>query len=396
MCGLQTSRNADEGSENHSGVYPPALCGFYSLYERQGGFFIFSDFKLLCMQKLFLKVIILKKIALLLTVIPLFICGCAETTPPQSRDIFAMDTYMNIKAYGDNADAALNTAEAEIYRLESLFSVTNENSDVFRLNNSNGKYAAVSNDVKKLLEFSVEMGRDTNGALDITIYPLLHEWGFTADEYKIPSKKQIDKLLEKVDYSSIDIDGNNITLPDGVEVDFGAVAKGYTSDRIVEILKENDVNSAIINLGGNIHALGKKPEGSMWNVAVTDPLSPDETLGIIRIADKAVVTSGNYERYFIGEDGRKYCHIIDPATGFPAENGFVSVTVTGESGAVCDALSTAFFVMGREKTVEFLKNQNSVSAILVEDNGNILISENIADHFENLSELSVEVLENES
>lgn len=116
MCGLQTSRYADEGSENHSGVYPPALCGFYSLYERQGGFFIFSDFKLLCTQKLFLKVIILKRFTLLFTVIPLLLWGCVDETP-KSCDIFAMDTYMNIKAYGKNADIAINSAENEIYRL---------------------------------------------------------------------------------------------------------------------------------------------------------------------------------------------------------------------------------------------------------------------------------------
>ena len=382
MCGLQTSRFADEGSENHSGVYPPASCGFYALYERQGGFLYFLDFKLLLTQKLFLKVIILKRLILLLGIIPMLLWGCNNyDNNSHSRDIFAMDTYMNIRAYGENADIALNSAEEEIYRLEKLLSVTDENSQVYMLNSANGEAVAVEDDVKKLLEFAVETGDNTGGNLDVTVYPLLRLWGFTADEYKIPTQEEIDEQLEYVDYSEIEINGNEITLPAEYKVDFGALAKGYTSDRIAEILKENNVNSAIINLGGNVCAIGRKTDGSMWSVAVTNPFSPDETLGTLSVSDKSVVTSGNYQRYFSGENGEKYCHIINPFTGCPVDNGLVSVTVIGESGLMCDALSTALFVMGKEKAVEFMSDLPHMSYILVEQSGNVTISENISEDF---------------
>ena len=357
--------------------------------------FLYFDFKLLFMQKLFLKVIILKKNPLLLTVLPLFLCSCTDEAP-KSRDIFAMDTYMNIVAYGENADITLNSAKSEIYRLEKILSVTDENSEVYKLNNSHGKTVAVCEDFVNLLDFSTGYAEKTEGYFDISIYPLLRLWGFTTGDYKIPTQEEIDNMLKYVDYSKINTNENEVTLPIGFEVDFGAVAKGYTSDKVADILKENGIKSAIINLGGNVHALGKKPDGSMWNVAVTNPLSPDDTLGILMVTDKAVVTSGNYQRYFTGDDGKNYCHIINPFTGYPVENGLASVTVIGESGLMCDALSTALFVMGKEKAVEFMADRPNMSYILAEENGNITISENISRHFELTADLPLEVVDNEN
>ncbi|MBR5513380.1 MAG: FAD:protein FMN transferase [Ruminococcus sp.] len=337
----------------------------------------------------------MKKNPLLLTVLPLFLCSCTDEAP-QSRDIFAMDTYMNIVAYGENADITLNSAESEIYRLEKILSVTDENSEVYKLNNSHGKTVAVCEDFVNLLDFSTGFAEKTEGYFDISIYPLLRLWGFTTGDYKIPTQEEIDNMLKYVDYSKINTNENEVTLPSGFEVDFGAVAKGYTSDKVADILKENGIKSAIINLGGNVHALGKKPDGSMWNVAVTNPLSPDDTLGILMVTDKAVVTSGNYQRYFTGDDGKNYCHIINPFTGYPVENGLASVTVIGESGLMCDTLSTALFVMGKEKAVEFMADRPNMSYILAEENGNITISENISRHFELTADLPLEVVDNEN
>lgn len=338
---------------------------------------------------------LMNRLLAVLSVLAVILSGC-DSSINRNRDIFAMDTYMNLKAYGENAENALDCAVEEINRLEALLSVTDKNSEIYKLNNSESGTVSVSDDVREIMEFSVNMGRDTDGALDITVYPLLKEWGFTTGEYKIPDNKRISELLQMVSYSNIYIKGNNVTVPNSVQIDLGAVAKGYTSDRISEIFKENGIESAIINLGGNVHVLGKKPDGSMWNVAVTNPFDTEKSLGVLKVSDKAVVTSGNYERYFTGEDGRNYCHIINTATGYPAENGLVSVTVTGDKGVVCDALSTAFFVMGREKTEEYLKNQCDVSVILVEDSGNIVISEEISNNFQNLSGFPVEVIYNET
>ncbi len=321
----------------------------------------------------------------------IFLCNC-ENSEMKSRDIFAMDTYMNLKAYGENGDSALNSAENEIHRLEQLFSVTDENSEIFKINNSNGEKISVSDDTSQIIAFSKEMGTATNGCLDISVYPLVKEWGFTTGNYKIPEKLRITQLLSDVDYTKIDITGNTVAIPEKMEIDLGAVAKGYTADKIVEIYKENGVESGIINLGGNVYAMGKKPDGTRWNVAIVNPLSPAETLGKLEVSDKAVVTSGNYQRYFTGEDGKNYCHIIDTSTGFPADNGLISVTIISDTGAISDALSTALFVMGKENAQTYLQNNPDISAILVEENGDILISEAISEDFQCFTDNAVEVL----
>lgn len=339
----------------------------------------------------------MKRIISISAALALFLCGCSSgSNVKKSSDIFAMDTYMNIQAYGGNADTALDKAEQEIYRLEKLLSVTDSSSEVYKINNSQGEKIEITEDVRCLIEFSEDMRERTEGSFDIRIYPILKEWGFTTGDYKIPDNMRIVQLKEITKNTEILLEGGSLICSENGEIDFGAVAKGYTSDRIAEIFKENGVESAIINLGGNVHTFGKKPDDSLWNVAVTNPFSPDETLGIFRVSDKSVITSGDYQRYFVGNDGRNYCHIIDPSTGCPAESGLVSVTVIGENGLLCDALSTAFFVMGRERIEEFLKNQSEVSVLLVQIDGTLAISEDIADFFDNHSDYPIEVIENEN
>lgn len=339
----------------------------------------------------------MKRISAVFCLIAVLFTGCGTKEPVKgSRDIFAMDTYMNLQAYSEAPEAALEKAEAEILRLEKLLSVTDNKSDTYNINTSHGFPAKVDDDVSELISYSLDMGRETSGSLDITVYPVLREWGFTTGDYKIPTDDKINELLENVGYDKIILEDNSVTLSEGVEVDFGAVAKGYTSDRIMEIFKENGISSAIISLGGNVQTLGRKPDGSMWKVAVVDPFNKDKTLGILETADKAVITSGNYERYFTGSDGKNYCHIIDPSTGRPAENGLVSVTIIGESGLMCDALSTALFVMGRNRAEEFWRSNDNFDMILVESTGNIVITNGIESSFNNLSGLNIEVISRES
>ncbi len=339
----------------------------------------------------------MKRISVVFCLTAFLVTGCGKKENVKgSRDIFAMDTYMNLQIYGEAHDEALEKAETEILRLEKLLSVTDKESETYKLNASDGSPTEVDDDVSALIRYGIDMGSKTEGSLDITVYPVLREWGFTTGEYNIPADSRINELLKDVDYSKIILDENAVTLPVGAEVDFGAVAKGFTSDRIMEIFKENGVSSAIISLGGNVQTMGRKADGSLWRVAVVDPFDTDKTLGILETADKAVITSGNYERYFTGDDGRNYCHIIDPSTGRPAENGLVSVTIIGESGLKCDALSTAFFVMGRDRAEEFWRSDEDFEMILVESDGNIVITDGIQGSFENLSGLDMEVIAHES
>ena len=316
-----------------------------------------------------------------------------ENFRTDSTDVFAMDTYMNLKACGENTEQALKDAVEEIHRLENIFSVTLPESDISSINK--GIPAEVSDDTLNVLNSALEYGESTDGALDITIYPVLKLWGFTTGEYKIPEKSEINELLENVGYSCMEINGNTVSVPENVRIDLGALAKGYTGDRIMQIFKSHGIDSAIISLGGNVQALGKKPDGSNWKVSVRNPFSPDEDMCILSVDGKAVITSGNYERYFEGGDGNVYWHIIDPSDGYPADNGIVSATVTGESGIMCDALSTAFFVMGREKAEKYYRENKNFDMILVTDNREILITEGISENFENISNMPVEIIGND-
>lgn len=315
-----------------------------------------------------------------------------DTSKSATRDVFAMDTYMNLKAYGSNADIALTEAESRIHELENELSATSETSDIWKLDHHNGEPLEMCDDAVVLINKAKQIGEMTDGALDITLYPILKEWGFTTGEYNIPQSKTIDELLKNVDYKKISVNENTVTLPEKSLIDLGALAKGYTGDEIMEIFKSHDISSGIISLGGNVQALGKKPDGSEWKVAVRDPFLIDRDMCVVEISDKAVITSGNYERFFIGDDGNKYWHILDPKDGYPADNGLVSVTVIGKNGLECDSLSTALFVLGYNNTLDFLKKHPENDVILVTDDQKIFYTQGLKDSFTNISDMPAEVI----
>ena len=266
------------------------------------------------------------------------------------------------------------------------------NSDIRRINISHGTPVEVSGETAEIIKEAIRIGNETDGAVDITLYSVLQAWGFTGDKYRIPSDNEITDLLNFVDYSKVSVKENTVMIPEGFQMDLGAVAKGYTSDAVIDTLKKNGVKSAVISLGGNVQTLGKKPDGSRWKVAVRNPFSPESDMCVLEIGESAVITSGNYERYFTGEDGKKYWHILDANDGYPADNGLVSVTVIGESGLYCDALSTALFVMGKDKAIEFWDRKQDFDMILVTDNKEIIYTKSINYSFKNLTDMSVEVI----
>ena len=320
-------------------------------------------------------------------------CGAkpSDTTPEAvSRTVFSMDTYMSIKCYG-GGEAALDAAEERIRSLEGTLSVTAENSDVSRINSNAGKPVEVSADTLAILGKAVDAGERTGGALDVTAYPLVREWGFTTGEYKVPSQEELAGLMKNVDFRRITVEGSSVSLGSGQALDLGALAKGYTGDEVVKTLRENGAEAGIISLGGNVQSFGKKPGASEWTVAVRDPFSPEKDMCTLNIGEKAVVTSGNYERFFTGEDGKTYWHIIDPADGCPADNGVVSATIIGDSGLDCDALSTAMFVAGTEKAAEIWRSDPYFDMILVTDTGKIYYTGGISG-FRNMSGMEAEVL----
>ena len=292
-----------------------------------------------------------------------------------ASDFFAMDTYMSSKTYGTDASGAVKE-EAE--RLESLFSVTDENSEIGVLNVKGSVKA--STETFELIEKALEISEKTDGALDITVYPAVKAWGFTTGDYAVPSPERIEELRALTDYEKVDIDGDTVSVPEGFMIDLGAVAKGYLGDRVRVILKDSGITSAIADLGGNIVTVGDKPDGSPWRVAIRDP-NGDGSVGVIEVTDKCVVTSGGYERYFTDENGVKRWHIIDPATAQPADGGLLSATVIGEGCVLCDGLSTAIFVMGAEKAKALWQSEGGFEMILVTKAGEVLVTDGIKDSF---------------
>lgn len=306
-------------------------------------------------------------------------CAPAPTRVPSvlEHTFFAMDTIMKVSLYEGGHPVLLGEAEGRVKELESLLSVTDPNSEIYALDHKG--QASLSPDTAELLAGALSMCGRTGGALDISIYPILRTWGFTTGEYAVPSEETIAALLPLADYTQVELNGSTASLPDGMEIDLGSVAKGYTGEELAGLLRENGVTSALLDLGGSIQAVGAKPDGSPWRVGIRDP-EGDGSLGVVEIIGQAVVTSGGYERYF-EEDGVRYWHILDPKTGTPAHSGLVSVTVVGDSGMICDGLSTALFVMGLDKALDHWRQHQDFEAIFVSEDGSVTITAGLQSNF---------------
>ncbi len=335
----------------------------------------------------------------------LVLCGCntskgskgsGETSTqavsesePVSREIFAMDTYMTLSAYGENAEKGLDAAVDEINRIDDLLSTGNSSSEIYQLNQK-GK-GTVSEETGYLIQRSKELYESTGGVFDITVYPVMKAWGFTTGDYRIPGKTELKKLLSNMGADRIQYDEKKqeVTLKSGTEIDLGGIGKGYTSSRVMEIFREYGIENAVISLGGNVQALNDKPDGSAWKVAVEDPEDTSNYLGILSVKNKAVITSGGYERYF-EKNGKTYHHIIDPSTGYPTDSGLTSVTIVSEDGTLADGLSTSLFIMGPEKAKNYWKKHSEeFDAILVKKDGTIQVTEGIANDFSSDSKVTV-------
>ena len=330
--------------------------------------------------------------ALLLTIFALSLTACGETaTESETRTVYAMDTVMNLTVYGENAAAALESAEKELHTLdEAVLSRTAEGSELYALNASNGETVECGADdiLPALIETALTISDATDGAFDPTLAPVLDAWGFTKDEHRVPSADALKELLSHTGCGKVALektaDGWTVTLLDGAQLDLGGIAKGYAADLLRAQLEKEGVTSATLDLGGDVFVMGRKTDGSDWRIAVKDPADTESYLGVVSAADKFIVTSGVYERYF-EENGVRYHHILDPKTGCPAERGLVSVTVLCENGAWADALSTACFVLGPDGALALrddLADQGTdFELILVTDDGRVLYTDGLADAF---------------
>ena len=320
--------------------------------------------------------------------------GDSQEEEKANKEVFAMDTYMTLTAYGANAQAAVDAASAEITRIENMVSTGIDTSEIAKLNKTGS--ATLSKDAAYLVQRSLEIYDSTGGAFEISIYPIMQAWGFTTQNYRIPKKSELKSLLKKVDSKQIQFseDSGKISFgKKGMEIDLGGIAKGYTSGRIMDIFREQGIQSGVVSLGGNVQVMGSKTDGSLWRVAVENPKDESDYLGVLETKDRAVITSGGYERYF-EEDGKRYHHIIDPKTGYPADSGLSSVTIISSDGTLADGLSTSLFIMGKKKAIAYWKqHKDEFDAILVDDDGKLFVTEGVADSF--TSEHDVTVVEAE-
>ena len=319
-------------------------------------------------------------------------CSGAPAQGPETATFFAMDTAMDFTVYGDAA--LLDEAETLIGSLEEQVSVTDEHSDIYAIDHTGS--GSLSGNAAELMEQALELCRRTGGALDISVYPIVQAWGFTTGSYQVPDEETIQSLLPLVDYTQIQYDAATVggTLPQGMEIDLSSVAKGYAGQLAAQMLREHGVQSALLNLGGNVQTVGTKPDGSPWQIGIKDPQGEDAMM-VLSVEDQAVVTSGGYERYF-EQDGQTYWHIMDPSTGHPADSGLLSVTIVGKQGIICDGLSTSLFVMGLEKAADLWAQSCDFEAVFVTASGEVYITEGLRDRFaltEQYADTPVSVIE---
>ncbi len=292
----------------------------------------------------------------------LALTGCGRRQPV-SADGFLLNTYVSVKLYdGDLSDAQAALDLCRDY--EKLFSRTDPSSQLCRLNRR--EIASVDPELAQVIQLGLDYSRLSGGAFDVTMGSVTELWDFSSQEPFLPDQADIAQALTHAGWEKVSVEGNTVLFSDPeTKLDLGAIAKGYIADRMAEELQNRGVSSAILDLGGNLYCLGTKPGGKSFQVGVQYPyLDRSQVLGTLPAADQSVVTSGVYERY-IQVDGREYHHILDTTTGWPVENGLVSVTILSDRSADGDALSTACFALGLEEGLALVEALDGVEALFV-------------------------------
>lgn len=298
---------------------------------------------------------------------------------------FVLGTVVTITLYDHGSEALLDKGFDRLLEIENLMSANLEASDIGQINLLAGQEAVtISDETFDVIEKGIYYGDLSKGYFDISMEPVVGLWQIGTDEAHVPTLESLEEALSYVDYHKIKLDAKNKTvyLPEkGMGLDLGGIAKGYAADELVQLLKEAGVQSAMLNLGGNVFAMGKKTDGSNWNIGIQNPFdSRNKYFGIASIADQTVVTSGPYERYF-EENGKRYHHIFDTRTGWPVENDIASVTVIADSSIDGDALSTTLFALGIDEGIDLIETLDKVECIFVDYDKKVTVSSGLKDSF---------------
>ena len=319
------------------------------------------------------------RILALMLILTLALPSALAAVEKKSAVGFYLDTVITLTAYVDD-EAVLNDALQECGRYEALLSRTREGSDVWNINHANGEPVKVSKDTLDILAVAREVSVRSGGAFDVTIAPVSTMWDFTSGAAVLPDAAALKAAASKVDYAQVAVEGDAVTLPAGMMIDLGGIAKGYIADAVKGYLADRGVESAILSFGGNIVAIGLKPDGSAWKVGIQDIDRPTgEYMLVAENRGGSTVTSGIYERGF-ELDGQYYHHILDPKTGWPVQNELASVTIFSDSSMWGDALATAAFALGTERGVELIESLDGIEAAFIARDRSVTYTSG-ADHF---------------
>jgi thiamine biosynthesis lipoprotein len=312
----------------------------------------------------------------LASVFTLFSCTGGKT----QRELFAMDTYMYLTVYEKNADDALGKAVDLITELDAKFSVSAVAGEIETLNRQ-GFLDAPSKELITLLTLAKQVYERTDGAYDVTSLAVTELWAKCENEGRMPTEAELSEALTRIGMGRITFDSGRVDLNGVRGIDLGSIAKGYAGQTAAETLAGEGMGGGILTLGGNVVTFRQKPDGKPFKIGVTDPNAPERVCGYLTLGATNIVTSGKYNRYYeIG--GERYHHIIDVKTGMPSESGIASVTVVCESGAMADALSTALFIIGKEKALDYYSRHGGFEAVIVTDDGEITVTEGLKSCFE--------------
>lgn len=307
--------------------------------------------------------------------------GCktfSGSREPVRKSGFLLDTYVAVTVYDEKEEHLVDEALKLCQDYEQQLSRTLEGSEIYALNHREKGVNAceVSASTAELLTKGLDYAKVSDGAFDITIEPLSSLWNFTGEEKVIPDAEKLSEAAEKVDFRQVSVEGNRVLFQsEETTLELGAIAKGYIADQMKAYLTENGVKSGIIDLGGNILCIGSKPDKTPFKIGLQKPFADrSETIAVLNIQDQSVVTSGVYERHFI-LDGVNYHHILNPKTGYPYDNGLISVTIVSDKSVDGDGLSTTCFSLGLEKGLKLVNSLDGVYGYFITSDDQVIYSE---------------------
>ncbi|MBM7555890.1 FAD:protein FMN transferase [Halanaerobacter jeridensis] len=322
-------------------------------------------------------------LALVLVLILAAIFFYNNRSTSKTRTSYKMGTIVKIKVYSPKAEQIIESTFKLLDRLEQKLSSHIKESEINKINAMAGEKAVkVSDDTYRVVSKALEYAKLSKGRFDPTIGPVVELWGIGTDSQKVPKENELKEKVELVDYQQVKLYPEKkkiMLLKKDMSLDVGGIAKGYAADKVIDLFKGKNVEKAFISLGGNVSVLGTKGDGSAWEVGIQAPqANRGEVMASIKLKNKTVVTSGNYERYFM-KDGVRYHHILNPNTGRPAKNGIISSTIIADSSFDADALSTIVYILGVDKGLELINDLDNVQALVATEDNKIYITEGIRD-----------------